>query len=48
MPRDGCVCDAGYTGVEKRDAMQAKRATCIVAIKRAKIKAMREGPIKTC
>ncbi|WP_049281183.1 IS5/IS1182 family transposase, partial [Ralstonia solanacearum] len=37
---------AGYTGVEKRDAMQGKRATWHVAIKRGKIKAMREGPIK--
>ncbi|MBB6596925.1 IS5 family transposase [Ralstonia solanacearum] len=38
--------DAGYTGVEKRDEMQGKRATWHVAIKRGKIKAMRDGIVK--
>ena len=38
--------DAGYTGVEKRDEMQGKRAKWHVALKRGKIKAMREGPLK--
>lgn len=38
--------DAGYTGVEKRDEMQGKGAKWHVALKRSKIKAMRDGAIK--
>lgn len=38
--------DAGYTGVEKRDEMQGKDAKWHVALKRSKIKAMRDGAIK--
>ena len=35
--------DAGYTGVDKRDQTQQHKAKWHVAIKRGKIKAMREG-----
>ncbi|WP_247362584.1 IS5 family transposase, partial [Ralstonia pseudosolanacearum] len=38
--------DAGYTGVEKRDEMQGKSVKWQVAVKRGKIKAMREGIVK--
>jgi IS5 family transposase len=38
--------DAGYTGVEKRDEMQGKSVKWQVAIKRGKIKAMRDGALK--
>ncbi len=38
--------DAGYTGVEKRDEMQGKSVKWQVAVKRGKVKAMREGIVK--
>ncbi|QCX51789.1 IS5 family transposase (plasmid) [Ralstonia pseudosolanacearum] len=38
--------DAGYTGVEKRDEMQGKSVKWQVAVKRGKIKAMRDGIVK--
>jgi transposase, IS5 family len=38
--------DAGYTGVEKREEMQGATVKWHVAIKRGKIKAMREGALK--
>ncbi|MDW3689025.1 transposase, partial [Cupriavidus sp. CV2] len=38
--------DAGYTGVEKRDEMQVKSVKWQVAVKRGKIKAMRDGAVK--
>ena len=38
--------DAGYTGVDKRDEMQGKSVKWHVAVKRGKIKAMREGALK--
>ena len=38
--------DAGYTGVEKRDEMQGKAVQWRVAVKRGKIKAMRDGALK--
>ncbi|MDN3368256.1 IS5 family transposase [Ralstonia pseudosolanacearum] len=38
--------DAGYTGVDKRDEMQGTRAKWHVALKRSKVKAMRDGAIK--
>ncbi len=38
--------DAGYTGVEKRDEMQGKSVKWQVAVKRGKIKSMRDGIVK--
>lgn len=38
--------DAGYTGGEKRDEMQGKSVKWQVAVKRGKIKAMRDGAVK--
>ncbi|AUS41036.1 IS5/IS1182 family transposase (plasmid) [Ralstonia solanacearum] len=38
--------DAGYTGVDKRDEMQGKSVKWQVAVKRGKIKAMRDGVVK--
>jgi transposase, IS5 family len=38
--------DAGYTGVEKREEMQGATVKWHVAIKRGKIKSMREGALK--
>ncbi|CAB3765882.1 IS5 family transposase ISBmu23 [Paraburkholderia humisilvae] len=38
--------DAGYTGVHKRENMQGATVKGHVAIKRGKIKAMREGALK--
>jgi IS5 family transposase len=38
--------DAGYTGVEKREEMQGATVKWHVAIKRGKIKTMREGALK--
>ncbi|MGT2452701.1 IS5 family transposase [Cupriavidus basilensis] len=38
--------DAGYTGVEKRDEMQGNSVKWQVAVKRGKIKAMRDGGVK--
>jgi IS5 family transposase len=38
--------DAGYTGVEKREEMQGVTVKWHVAIKRGKIKTMREGALK--
>jgi hypothetical protein len=38
--------DAGYIGVDKRDEMKQHKARWHVAIKRGKIKAMREGTLK--
>jgi IS5 family transposase len=38
--------DAGYTGVEKRDEMQGNAVQWRVAVKRARVKAMREGALK--
>ncbi|GAB7542863.1 hypothetical protein CS8_025320 [Cupriavidus sp. 8B] len=43
---DHAFGDAGYTGVEKRDEMQGKSVKWQVAVKRGKIKAMRDGAIK--
>ncbi len=38
--------DAGYTGVDKREEMQSKTVKWQVAVKRGKIKAMRDGAVK--
>jgi IS5 family transposase len=38
--------DAGYTGVASRDEMQGKSVKWHVAVKRGKIKAMRDGALK--
>ncbi len=38
--------DAGYAGVDKRDQMQGRSVTWHVAVKRGKIKAMRDGTLK--
>ncbi len=38
--------DAGYTGVDKREEMQGKTVKWQVAVKRGKIKAMRDGAVK--
>ncbi|MDT4814122.1 IS5 family transposase IS1021 [compost metagenome] len=38
--------DAGYTGVDKREEMQGKSVKWQVAVKRGKIKAMRDGAVK--
>ncbi len=38
--------DAGYTGVDKRSEMKGKSVKWRVAVKRGKIKAMSEGPLK--
>ncbi|CAL8479606.1 transposase (plasmid) [Caballeronia sp. S22] len=38
--------DAGYAGVDKRDEMKGRPVKWRVAIKRGKIKAMREGSLK--
>ncbi|MNT35041.1 Transposase DDE domain protein [compost metagenome] len=38
--------NAGYTGVEKREEMQGKSVKWQVAVKRGKIKAMRDGAVK--
>ncbi|MGF6608943.1 IS5 family transposase [Paraburkholderia sp. WSM4175] len=38
--------DAGYTGVEKRDGMHGNPVQWRVAVKRGKIKAMRDGALK--
>jgi IS5 family transposase len=38
--------DAGYTGVEKRDEMKGNPVQWRVAVKRGKIKAMRDGALK--
>jgi IS5 family transposase len=38
--------DAGYTGVASRDEMQGKSVKWHVALKRGKIKAMRDGALK--
>ncbi len=38
--------DAGYTGVDKRDEMQGKSVKWQVAVKRGKLKAMRDGAVK--
>ncbi|RDJ98502.1 IS5 family transposase [Cupriavidus lacunae] len=43
---DHAFGDAGYTGVEKRDEMQGKSVKWQVAVKRGKIKAMRDGAVK--
>jgi IS5 family transposase len=43
---DHAFADAGYTGVEKRHEMQGKSVKWKVAIKRGKIKAMRDGALK--
>ena len=38
--------DAGYTGVDKREEMQGKTVKWQVAVKRGKIKTMRDGAVK--
>lgn len=38
--------DAGYTGVDKREEMKGKTVKWHVALKRGKIRAMQEGPLK--
>ncbi len=38
--------DAGYTGVDKREEMQSKTVKWQVAVKRGKIKALRDGAVK--
>ncbi|MFJ1259801.1 IS5 family transposase [Cupriavidus sp. CuC1] len=43
---DHAFGDAGYTGVEKREEMQGKPVKWQVAVKRGKIKAMRDGTVK--
>jgi IS5 family transposase len=43
---DHAFGDAGYTGVDKRDEMQGKSVKWQVAVKRGKIKAMRDGAVK--
>ncbi|GAB7549396.1 hypothetical protein CS8_091010 [Cupriavidus sp. 8B] len=43
---DHAFGDAGYAGVEKRDEMQGKSVKWQVAVKRGKIKAMRDGAVK--
>lgn len=43
---DHAFGDAGYTGVEKRDEMQGRSVKWQVAVKRSKIKVMREGILK--
>jgi len=40
--------DAGYTGVDKPDEMQGKSVKWHVAVKRGKMKAMRDGALKSC
>jgi len=38
--------DAGYVGVEKREELKERQVTWHVAMKRGKLKAMAEGPLK--
>jgi len=38
--------DAGYVGVEKREELKERKVTWHVAMKRGKLKAMAEGPLK--
>ena len=43
---DVVFVDAGYTGADKRDAPKGRRVKWHIAMKRGKIKAMAEGPLK--
>lgn len=43
---DDVFGDAGYVGVEKRDEMQGKSVKWHVALKRGKLKTMRDGALK--
>jgi IS5 family transposase len=43
---DEVYADAGYTGADKREELKGRKLTWRIAMKRGKLKAMDEGPLK--